>query len=114
MIADRGFDAETQVLEIIRDLLAATPDSRLAVKDITRWFIDRYGDEYERKVTTKWIGSLLRKKLQLRPYKSHGVFVIAVPDPSTLERLYEKYGMSPGEANDGEGEAQANDAEPVG
>jgi hypothetical protein len=109
-IADRGFDAETQVLEIVRDLLAAAPDSRIAVKDVTKWFVDRYAEEYERKVTTKWIGGILRKKLQLRPYKSHGVFVIAVPDPASLDRLYEKYGVTPREPAVGEREVRTMDA----
>lgn len=103
-IADRGMDTEAQVLGIIRDLQEASPGAPLAVKDITQWFTDRHGEDYERKITARWIGSVIRKKLRLEPYKSHGVFVISVADPSKLERLYQKYGV----------EASARPADPVG
>lgn len=56
MIADRGMDMEAQVLEIIRDLLASPFAARLSVKEIASWFVDRHGEEYDRKVTAKWIG----------------------------------------------------------
>ena len=54
IVAERGMDMEARVLEVIRDLLAA--GTGLGVKEITSWFVDRYGEEYDRKVTTKWIG----------------------------------------------------------
>jgi hypothetical protein len=49
------------------------------------------------------IGSVLRKKLQLTPYKSHGVFVVPVPDDAALTRLYEKYGLNAPEGSDLDG-----------
>ena len=99
MIADRSADMEAQVLEIIRDLLDSG-DFKLSVKDITNWFVDRHGEEYERKITAKWIGNIIRRKLALKTQKSHGVFVIAPQEVSKLPRLYEKYGITPKELND--------------
>ena len=99
MIADRSADMEAQVLEIIRDLLDSG-DSSLSVKDITNWFVDRHGEEYERKITAKWIGNIIRRKLALKTQKSHGVFLIAPQEVSKLPRLYEKYGITPKESND--------------
>lgn len=91
MIADRGMDSEAQVLEIIRELIAC--DMRLTVKDITSWFLDRHGMDYERKITTKWIGNIIRKKLGLKTHKSDGVYVIHFSQKAKLDRLYEKYGI---------------------
>jgi hypothetical protein len=54
----------------------------------------RYGDEYESKVTNKWIGGMLSKRLGLKPLKSHGAFVIPVSELPRLKRLCEKYGVS--------------------
>jgi hypothetical protein len=102
MIADRGMDMEAQILEIIRDLLASSYASRPSVKEITSWFVDRHGEEYDRKVTAKWIGGIIRKKLQLKTQKSHGVFVIPVSEKPKLERLYEKYGIGPDQGGEGE------------
>jgi len=93
LISERGFDMETQILEIIRDLLAE-PDKRLTIKDITSWFADRHGEEYDKKVTHKWIGNVVRQKLHLRTQKSHGVFIISPSERPKLERLFERYGVS--------------------
>lgn len=76
MIADRGMDMEAQILEIVRDMLSSPYEVRLPIKDITSWFVDRHGMDYERKVTSKWIGTIIRKKLNLKTQKSHGVYVI--------------------------------------
>ena len=93
MIADRGMDMETQILEIIRDMLIPPFENKLGIKEITSWFVDRHGLDYERKITTKWIGIIIRKKLHLKTQKSHGVFVIPMSEEPKLARLYEKYGV---------------------
>lgn len=94
MITERGHDTEAQVLEIIRDLLASPFNSKLSVKEITNLFIDRYEADYERKITPRWIGSIVRKKLGLATQKSDGVFVIPRSEEPKLSRLYEKYGLA--------------------
>jgi hypothetical protein len=101
MVAERGMDMEAQILEIIRDLLASG-ERMPSVKDITNWFMDKHGADYERKVTAKWIGGIIRKRLNLKTQKSHGVFVIPPSEQAKLSRLYEKYGIHDDEANGSE------------
>jgi hypothetical protein len=48
--------------------------------------------DYEKKITTKWIGTIIREKLGLKTQKSHGIYQIPPAEWSKLERLYEKYG----------------------
>jgi hypothetical protein len=105
MIADRGMEMEAQILEIIRDMLSSPYGApQLPLKDITSWFVDRHGMDYERKVTSKWIGTIIRKRLNLKTQKSHGVYVIPISEQPKLERLYEKYGISPKETDEAEAE----------
>ncbi|HXL14893.1 MAG TPA: hypothetical protein VN972_02325, partial [Methylomirabilota bacterium] len=104
LVTERGLDAEAHVLEIIRDMLARDKHATLGVKDITSRFIERHEPDYERKITTKWIGSLIRRRLGLRTQKSHGVFVIARTEEAMLIRLYEKYGVEPSPAVSSESE----------
>src|SRR5947199_2835251 len=114
MIADRGMDMEAQILEIIRDMLSSPyGESRLPLKYITSWFVDRHGMDYERKVTSKWIGTIIRKKLNLKTQKSHGVYVIPLSEKPKLERLYEKYGIGPKEGEEPEAD-ESHTYEPVG
>jgi hypothetical protein len=94
MIDERGTDMEAQVLEIIQDMLAADPSARLSVKDITDRFIERHGADYEKKITTRWIGSVIRRRLNAKTQKTRGVFVIPTSETAKLGRLYEKYGIA--------------------
>src|SRR5258705_6296336 len=101
MIADRGMDMEAQILEIVRDMLSSPYGApQLPLKDITSWFVDRHGMDYERKVTSKWIRTIVRKRLNLKTQKSHGVYVIPPSEQPKFERLYEKYGISPKETDE--------------
>jgi hypothetical protein len=105
MVNERGMDLEAQVLECIRDLRDA--GRPLAIKDITNWLVDRHGDECERKLTTKWIGNVIRRKLQLRPVRASSGYVIPPEELPKVDRLYERYGIPLGT-----GEAQPTAATP--
>ncbi|MBI1818667.1 MAG: hypothetical protein HYR72_27095 [Deltaproteobacteria bacterium] len=106
MIAERGMDMEAQVLEIIQDLASSSYGNKLTIRDITSSFVERHGADYERKITTKWIGYIVRRKLHLATHKSHGVFVIPMSELPKLDRLYEKYGVS-SETDEGENVQEA-------
>jgi hypothetical protein len=92
LIYDRGLDTEAQLLEVIRDLLSSSPDGQVSVKEVAELFADRHSEEYDKKVTAKWIGSIIRRKLQLKTQKTHGVYVISPSEAPKLAHLYEKYG----------------------
>ncbi len=92
MISERGMDTEAQILEVIRDLRAS--ERALSVKDITSWLADRHGDDYERKISSKWIGGVIRRKLQLRSTRTAEGYVIPPEEIPKIDRLYERYGIT--------------------
>jgi hypothetical protein len=92
IVADRGMDVEAQLLEVIRDL--ERQESKLAIGEITATFIARFGKEYGRPVTSKWIGFMVRRRLNLKTQKSNGVYIIAHTEQKELKRLYDKYGLT--------------------
>jgi len=94
IVTDRGMDVEAQVLEVIKDIFEHPDNHKLSIKEIARVFTERYGTDYERKITAKWIGSIIRKKLHLATQKSHGVFLIPFTEKPKLDMLYEKYGIT--------------------
>lgn len=93
LVTERGMSTEAQVLDVINELLLLADEPRLSIKQITERFIERYGEEYERKVSNKWIGGILRKRLGLKPQRVHGTFVIPLEDLPRLNRLREKFGL---------------------
>jgi uncharacterized protein (UPF0147 family) len=94
MVAERGASTEAQVLEVIQELSAISNQPSIAVKEITERFADLHSEEFDRKITPKWIGTIVRKKLRLKTQKSHGSFVIPESERPKLEQLFEKYGLS--------------------
>lgn len=98
LVADRGQGMEAQILEVVHDLMGQ--GRPLTVKEITSWFQDRYGEDYDRKVTAKWIGAVMRKKLHLRTQKSHGVYVLGPSERPKLEQLFQKYGVTSHDASE--------------
>jgi hypothetical protein len=92
IVADRGLELEAQVLEVLHAL--SKGENELAVKEIAAAFSERFGEEYGGKVTPRWIGSLLRRRLNLKPRKQHGVFVVPRSEYPKLRHLFERYGFS--------------------
>jgi len=95
LVEERSEAAEAQVLQVIRDLVSRGPEARLAIQDITREFLRRYGDEYERRVTPRWIGSLVRRRLGLKPSRTTGIFTLGPEEVARLAALYKRFGIEP-------------------
>ena len=94
LVAERGLLVEAQVLEILAELITATDRAVVSVADVTVGLIERYGAEYERPITNRWIGGILRRRLNLRTYKSHGVYVVPMTERAKIEALSGRYGVS--------------------
>ena len=92
-ITDRGLDIEAQLLEVIRSMILDPEPKKLSIKNVTDAFTERFAKEYERHITPKWIGTIIRRKLQLKTHKSDGNFVIPPTEFPKLEQLYERYGI---------------------
>ncbi len=82
-----------------------------AIKEITSHFIEYHGNDYEKKITPKWIGSIIRKKLKIKTEKRREGFVIPRSEIEKLERLYEKYGIS--ETDKSAGNSQYDESTPL-
>ena len=104
LVTDRAQTSEANVLEVIHDLLVSGADA-ISIGQITERFIERYGSSYERPITARWVGNLIRNRLHLTTYKSHGVYVIENSELPKLEVLWQRYGVAMEPASD-PGEAE--------
>jgi hypothetical protein len=85
---------EAQVLEILGELMATSQRPVIPIADIVAGLIERYRDEYERPITPRWIGSILRRRLNIRAFKRHGVYVVPMTQRSKIALLCTRYGVS--------------------
>jgi hypothetical protein len=86
------------VLEVIRDLHQALGDADLSLRDITSHFIERHAQEVEHKITAKWVGGLIRRRLGLHTIRLGGLYIIPASELPRIEQLYGKYGVTFGSA----------------
>src|SRR5438128_1700321 len=83
--------AAVQILAIIRELWVAQRRVPLRLKEIADRFIVLHARSGER-VTPKWIGGVIRTHLGLRPYRTHGVYVLYFNDSNKLDGLCSRFG----------------------
>ncbi len=87
---ERGLALEAEILDIIRDLQPASP---LRLRDIAAAFQARQDSAFQGTVSSRFIGTILRDKLNLRTRKSHGVYVIPESELPKLDGLFIRYGI---------------------
>jgi hypothetical protein len=93
LVMDRGLLAEAQVLEIVGELMATTDRPMITVQEVVDGLTERYGSEYDRVITNRWVGGVFRKHLNIRTYKSHGVYVVPMSERTKVELLCKRYGI---------------------
>jgi hypothetical protein len=93
LVSERGLLAEAQVLEVLADLMDASERTVVSIADVAAALTDRYGSEYERPITNRWVGGILRKRLNLLTFKSHGIFVVPITERARINLLCTRYGI---------------------
>jgi hypothetical protein len=91
---ERDASLEAQILTIIRLLSETVSVIGVPIKNITALYNRTFGKDYGRPATPKWMGGIVRKRLNLKTYKSHGVFVVGPAEQAKLKLLYERYGVT--------------------
>jgi len=92
LVAERGLSTEAQLLEVVR-ALANSSEAALPIGAIADRFRTLHAAEYDHPITPRWIGSLLRRRLHLSPYKSNGHYVLSAANSTRLSALYRRYGI---------------------
>ena len=92
LVAERGLRREAQILEIVAELMAAENRPSVSIAEIAGLFLERHGTEYDRPITNRWVGGILRR-LNLRTYKSHGTYILPATERGKLDLLCARYGL---------------------
>jgi hypothetical protein len=82
-LADRAASPAGQLMQLLADMLQTDDRQTIALSDLAERFIERFGSDFDRPITNRYIGSLLRRVLDIHPYKSHGTYQV----PLDRERI---------------------------
>ena len=92
LFSERSASTEGQLIEVLRRLFAETDDETLSLSEIAAAFSVEHGADYERPITNRWIGSILRR-LGVLLYKSNGVVVLLPRQHERINALCVRYGV---------------------
>jgi hypothetical protein len=68
MAIDRSMDIEGKMLKVIHELQTEDhPEMGLSITAIASRFAERYGPDFNRKITPHWVGYVIRRRLGPRP-----------------------------------------------
>src|SRR3989344_5045095 len=92
LVAERGLRREAHILEIVVELMAPKNRPIIPIAEIAGLLLERHGAEYDRPITNRWVGSILRR-LNIRTYKCPGTYVLPVAERGKLDLLCARYGL---------------------
>jgi len=91
---DRSTQVEALVLEAIVDLLERDPSITQVPLDVIRQaVIRRHSTEFDRPITSRYLGGLIRNRLRLKSFKRN-TYMVELPHPTALRDLCARYGIS--------------------
>lgn len=102
IVYDRAGSTEGQLLLVIADTINKEPKTVLPLREIVAAFIDRFGSEYDRPITNRYLGGVLRNRLGLPLYKTNGVVAVLLKDEGRINSLFARYGIGESEGTNSE------------
>lgn len=93
---ERSASIEAQLLAVLRHL--GDRAGSIALREIAELYARAYASDAPVAPTPRYVGSVLRKRLGLRPQKSHGVYVVPAAELSKLSSLFDRYNVTEDDA----------------
>jgi len=91
---ERSVSHEAGVLAVATYLATNDKSGALAVADIADLYSRAHARDLLHPISSRWVGTILRRALGWRTRKSHGVYVLPTPDARNLSLLRKRYSVS--------------------
>lgn len=90
----RSLSIEAELIETICELIDQSADrDSLPVGAIASALKQKVAGEFERPVTNRYVGQLLRRDLGLFTYKKHGAYVVPASEFVKVKQIAKRYGL---------------------
>lgn len=93
LLLDRGDTPEGTVLRILVSMFRDEQAASIRIVDVADALTKSVGLSFDRTITPKYVGYLIRKRLHLSTHKSHGNYVIGRSEHETVLVLGKRYGV---------------------
>jgi hypothetical protein len=92
-LADRSETPEARVLAAAMETFGRVSGANIALSAVATTFNERHSQDYGR-VSNKWIGYMVRKRLHLETQRTGGVYVIPLTERTKISALSSRYGIT--------------------
>jgi hypothetical protein len=92
MVRDRGMEMDGQILEVIKELIDSGVEEPL-IGQIRENLSEKYGEDYEKKITAKGVGSKIRQSFKLKTEKTRDGYKIPQSETEKLDFYFERFGI---------------------
>lgn len=94
ILGDRRATHEASLVDALRKAFAESDKRHVLLGAVTDLFNSSHEAEYGHPMTPRWVGHMLRKRLQISTHKSGGIYVIPQSERAKVEALAHRYGVS--------------------
>lgn len=94
LYSERSVTTEAGVLELLVELVSESGRAHITIAEVTKQFTELHGSDFIRPITNRMIGSIVRKRLRLAVYKSHGIYVIPVTEKEKIMEMAHRFGVA--------------------
>lgn len=98
IVEERGASVEAQLLAVLRHLAEGAEFNAIPLREIADLYSRAFAADAPTPLTPRYVGSILRKHLGLRPQKSHGVYAIPAIERTKLPYLFDRFNVSEDDA----------------
>lgn len=90
---DRTGTTEAGILSVLGEIFEKAPNAAAPVSAVTDLFSRQHGHEFERPISSKFVGGIIRRRLRLLTVKRHGVYVVPESEAPKVRELSIRYGV---------------------
>lgn len=90
---ERSASMEAGVLEVLIPFFKEEGRAHVTIAEVTKAFIEKFSQDYDRPITNRMIGGIVRQRLHLAVYKSHGIHVIPMSEAEKVMHLASRFGV---------------------
>lgn len=90
----RTLSIESELIETLCELFDADDEQEtVSVGEIASVLRQKVAGEFERPVTNRYVGQMLRRDLSLYTYKKHGTYVLPKSESIKIKQIAKRYGL---------------------
>ena len=93
LMAERGVSVEGHLLQVLLALLDTHQEGSIPMKLVRDAFVQEHDADFERPITTRYLISILRRRLSIRVFKTMGIMAVPRTEEPRIREIGKRFGL---------------------